>query len=110
MAQRTRDLLGKPALIKKARSTHPIGLARGVLSLAGLCLGIVSLGKKNGPQTGSRAASPIQPKSGPSASVDGPFEDILETKPADTSTPDSIAEVTGQVDLAVVESHASSDS
>ena|SRR3982750_3315148 len=87
--------------MKKVPGTHPIGLASGVLSLAGLCLGIVSLGKKAETRTGPKAVTPIQPKSEPSA--------IPEMRPAEVSIADPIVSLTEQVELAVLESRASED-
>ncbi len=60
MAERARDLLRMNAPMNKSRKVSPIGVAGGVLSLAGVCLGIVSLGKKT-----ERSTSPVQPPTTP---------------------------------------------
>jgi hypothetical protein len=87
--------------MKKVPGTHPIGLASGVLSLAGLCLGIVSLGKKAEARTGSKAVPPVQPQSEPSPRP--------EMRPAEASIVDPIVNSTRQVEPAVIESRASED-
>jgi hypothetical protein len=49
--------------MNRARSTHSIGLAGGVLSIAGLCIGILKLGKKTPHENSARPADPRPPRS-----------------------------------------------
>lgn len=48
--------------MNKVRKSHPIGLAGGVLSAAGLCLGIFALGKKGEERGTTSQAPPIEPR------------------------------------------------
>ncbi|MFL6451197.1 MAG: hypothetical protein ACJ746_26490 [Bryobacteraceae bacterium] len=62
--------------MNKARTTYPIGVAGGVLSLAGVCIGIFSLGKSGNPRT-SRLHS-IEPPRGLPRPLAHPSDQVYE--------------------------------
>ena len=55
--------------MNRVRKNHTVGVAGGVLSLFGLCVAILSVGKNTGERTGAARMPPAPPKPQPSPSL-----------------------------------------